>query len=88
MIVLARDTLKLLSRYFNASILSRRFKKLSTENTFGKKLGGTAITSAPGLNEQQITYMYGKSQQTVRITDKPIPSLFHISPFFITIIAS
>ena len=84
MMVLASETLKLFNRYFSASILWSRSEKLSTENTFGKKLGGTAITSVPGLNEQQMTYMYGKSQHTVRITDKLIPSIFPISPFFTT----
>jgi hypothetical protein len=29
--------------------------KFSTEKLFGRKDGGTAITSDPGLNEQQIT---------------------------------
>ena len=55
--VLIKEALKLLNRNPSASILSNSPPKFSTENTFGKKLGGTAITSDPGLKEQQITYM-------------------------------
>ena len=50
--------------------------------SLGKKLGGTAITSEPGLKEQQITYIYGKSQPIVRTTDNMIPIFFPISLFF------
>ena len=52
--------------------------------SLGKKLGGTAITSELGLKEQQITYIYGKSQPIVRTTDNMIPIFFPISLFFFT----
>ena len=55
MIVLIRATVRLLNKNFIASILSNSPEKFSIEKTLGKNFGGTAITSDPGLNAQQIT---------------------------------
>ena len=53
--VLPTAVVRLLIKYFAASILEKSCEKLSVENTLGRKDGGTATTSDPGLNEQQIT---------------------------------